>query len=349
MEYRLVLNNRSDVEITNNDMSGKFHQQLKYYKYRRVPSKNGKAIFYLFFRKEEETYAALRAAQSIKEISLVRYYPSDHINSESTFRPFPPQQIIDICRYAFRNRLDNFYHVMNGSISIILPVSTIILQFPVAHQQNNQFTIPCVHCGQCNLLQTNDEKEEKEDMIEIKDDVIEIKDDVMHIKEEKLSFGFEMDEYILHKDPNLYINMFSPISIAESEGVENKQSSLQEDKDENLDFIFKKCCNDISEIVQYLKEDIILNMKRQINSTTVKRVAKRAASDELEAEAKKVMVDHHVHEKQASTIVPKSFDQPKFVSAIVMANSARTNVQIIPDISDEELLAYTVEFEKKNH
>ncbi|CAF3809730.1 unnamed protein product [Rotaria sp. Silwood1] len=111
MEYRLVLNNRSDVEITNNDMSGKFHQQLKYYKYRRVPSKNGKAIFYLFFRKEEETYAALRAAQSIKEISLVRYYPSDHINSESTFRPFPPQQIIDICRYAFRNRLDNFYHV----------------------------------------------------------------------------------------------------------------------------------------------------------------------------------------------------------------------------------------------
>ncbi|CAF2821421.1 unnamed protein product [Rotaria sp. Silwood2] len=259
MEYRLVLNNRSDVEITNNDMSGKFHQQLKYYKYRRVPSKNGKAIFYLFFRKEEETYAALRAAQSIKEISLVRYYPSDHINSESTFRPFPPQQIIDICRYAFRNRLDNFYHVMNGSISIILPVSTIILQFPVAHQQNNQFTIPCVHCGQCNLLQTNDEKEEKEDMIEIKDDVIEIKDDMMHIKEEKLSFDFEMDECILHKDPNLYTNMFSPISIAESEGVENKQSSLQEDQDENLGFILKKCCNDISEIVQYLKEDIILN------------------------------------------------------------------------------------------
>jgi hypothetical protein len=112
MECRLVLNNRTDVEITNNDMSGRFHQQLKYYKYRRVPSKNGKAIFYLFFRKEEETYAALRAAKSIKEISLVRYYPANPIDSESIFQPFPPQQIIDICRCAFRNRLRNFDNVV---------------------------------------------------------------------------------------------------------------------------------------------------------------------------------------------------------------------------------------------
>jgi hypothetical protein len=112
MECRLVLNNRTDVEITNNDMSGRFHQHLKYYKYRRVPSKNGKAIFYLFFRKEEETYAALRTAKSIKEISLVRYYPSNPIDSECTFRPFPPKQIIDICRYAFRNRLHNFDNVV---------------------------------------------------------------------------------------------------------------------------------------------------------------------------------------------------------------------------------------------
>lgn len=112
MECRLVLNNRTDTEITNNDMKGRLHQQLKYYKYRRVPSKNGKSIFYLFFRKEEETYAALRAAKSIREISLVRYYPSNPIESESTFRPFPPQNIVDIARYAFRNRLDSFYNVV---------------------------------------------------------------------------------------------------------------------------------------------------------------------------------------------------------------------------------------------
>jgi hypothetical protein len=60
------------------------------------------------------------------------------------------------------------------------------------------------------------------------------------------------------------------------------------------------------------------------------------------------MVEHQSHKKQASNIVPKSFDQPKFVSAAMMASSARTNVQIIPEISDEELLAYAIEFEKKN-
>lgn len=112
MEYRLVLNNRTDNEITDKDMRGWFHQQLKYYKFRRIPSRNGKAIFYLFFRKEEETYAALRAAKLIKEISLVRYRPCNPIDSEPTFRPFPPQQIIDIGRYAFRNRLDKFDDVV---------------------------------------------------------------------------------------------------------------------------------------------------------------------------------------------------------------------------------------------
>lgn len=112
MECRLVLNNRTDVEITNDDMNGRVHQQLKYYKYRRVPSKNGIAIFHLFFRKEEETYAALRVAKSLKEISLVRYYPPNPVDSEYTFRPFPPKQIIDICRYAFRNRLPSFSNVV---------------------------------------------------------------------------------------------------------------------------------------------------------------------------------------------------------------------------------------------
>ncbi|CAF4058128.1 unnamed protein product, partial [Rotaria sordida] len=114
MERRLVLNNRTNNEITDNDMCGWFHQQLKYFKYRRVPSKNSnnnKPIFYLFFRKEEETYAALRAAKSIKGISLVRYHPSIHMDSESPFRPFPPKQIINLSRYAFSNRLNKFDNV----------------------------------------------------------------------------------------------------------------------------------------------------------------------------------------------------------------------------------------------
>jgi hypothetical protein len=108
MEHRLVLNNRTNTDITNNDMCGIFHQRLKYFKFRRVPTKTGKAIFYLFFQKEEDTYAALRAAKAIKEISLFRYRPTNPIDYELPFRPFPPNHIINICRYAFRKYLDRF-------------------------------------------------------------------------------------------------------------------------------------------------------------------------------------------------------------------------------------------------
>jgi hypothetical protein len=108
MEYRLVLNNRTDTDITNNEMCGIFHQRLKYSRFRRVPTKSGKEVFYLFFRKEEDTYAALRAAKAIKGVSLVRYCPTNSIDYELPFRPFPPNYIINICRYAFRKYLDRF-------------------------------------------------------------------------------------------------------------------------------------------------------------------------------------------------------------------------------------------------
>lgn len=112
MECRLVLNNRTDAEITHNCLCGLLHQQLKYKKYRRVPTKNGKTIFYLFFQNEEDTYVALRAAKSIKGISLVRYHPLNPTDSELPFRPFPPQQTINLCRYAFRKHLDKFDNVV---------------------------------------------------------------------------------------------------------------------------------------------------------------------------------------------------------------------------------------------
>ncbi|CAF4218005.1 unnamed protein product, partial [Adineta steineri] len=89
-------------------MSGIFHQHLKYYKYQRVPTVTGKAIFYLFFNKEEDTYAALRAVKAFKQISLVRYHPLHEVDYEAPFRPFPPDNIIHTCRYAFRRYFDKF-------------------------------------------------------------------------------------------------------------------------------------------------------------------------------------------------------------------------------------------------
>lgn len=119
MQHRLVLNNRSEHDIPNSLLSGQLHQDLKYYKFRRVPSKTGKSIIYLFFKKEEETYFALRTAKSMKSISLVRYRhrestvpplqrPDDIPMSEMQYRPVPPQDIVDLIRHNYSNYFDRF-------------------------------------------------------------------------------------------------------------------------------------------------------------------------------------------------------------------------------------------------
>lgn len=119
MECRLVLNNHTATELTSDYMCGILHQQLKYKKYREVRRKNGKSVFYLFFQKEEDTYAALRAAKSIKGISLTRYYPNHYEQCETPFRLFPPQIIIDQCRYAFGKHLDKFANLVRRCYTIM--------------------------------------------------------------------------------------------------------------------------------------------------------------------------------------------------------------------------------------
>lgn len=60
------------------------------------------------------------------------------------------------------------------------------------------------------------------------------------------------------------------------------------------------------------------------------------------------MIEHHLQEKDIPSMAPEASDQPKFISASMMANTIRNNMQAIPEITDEELLAMTLEFEKKN-
>lgn len=119
MECRLVLNNLSGDDIANSDLSGLLQQQLKYYKFRRVPTKTGTSIFYLFFRKEADTYYALRTARSMTNISLVRYRhhnpvaapicrPDDVSPSESYYQPVPTQRTVDTIRYSVRKYYDQF-------------------------------------------------------------------------------------------------------------------------------------------------------------------------------------------------------------------------------------------------
>jgi hypothetical protein len=60
------------------------------------------------------------------------------------------------------------------------------------------------------------------------------------------------------------------------------------------------------------------------------------------------MTDHHSCKERAENVPSKSIDQPKFVSAAEIAVKARENVQMMPEISDEELLEMAIEFEKKH-
>jgi len=119
MERRLVLYQLLDTNLTNEDMAGKMMQDLGYTRFRRVPSKGGKSIFYLFYQREMDTYKALRAAKKNKKISLARYRhrnaalpPPAHIDEfpdeELPFHPFHPKQISDETRKAFSRNFEKF-------------------------------------------------------------------------------------------------------------------------------------------------------------------------------------------------------------------------------------------------
>lgn len=58
------------------------------------------------------------------------------------------------------------------------------------------------------------------------------------------------------------------------------------------------------------------------------------------------MTDHPSCNEQASSSTSQYSHQPKFVSAAAIAASARPNIQMMPEISDEELLQMAIEFEK---
>ena len=59
------------------------------------------------------------------------------------------------------------------------------------------------------------------------------------------------------------------------------------------------------------------------------------------------MFEHHSNKDQSPIVAPKCFDKPRFISAAEMVGSARTVIEIIPELSDKELLAMAIDFEKK--
>ena len=135
---------------------------------------------------------------------------------------------------------------MTNPISIVSPGSTITIRFCVEYQQNNWFNFSCVHCGQYNRPEVNDmndiTNDIKEDVIYIKEENIETKEDVIHSKEEKYdqndgeeeeeedddNFDCEMSEHHSDEDPDLYQDIYSPVTIIDSENDADNESSCSE-------------------------------------------------------------------------------------------------------------------------
>ncbi len=75
---------------------------------------------------------------------------------------------------------------------------------------------------------------------------------------------------------------------------------------------------------------------------------KRTASDQLEVQVKKIIVDHSSQEECVPSVVPKPIFEPKFISAAELAANARKSVPIMPEISDQELLEMAIKFEMEH-
>ena len=73
---------------------------------------------------------------------------------------------------------------------------------------------------------------------------------------------------------------------------------------------------------------------------------KRAAPPPPEGQANKIITDHQLYETRAANVSSKSVEGPMFVSATEMAAKTHVTIQVIPELSDEELLAMAIQFKK---
>ena len=154
MTYRLVLNNRSIDNLTDQYLGGALKTELGYFRYRRISICRNRLrtvttssdrphayqptdVFYLFFENEEKARKALEKANAIPIISLVKYKPQPTAYTRSTLpravetavRAPPtihlPQELVDIPRVALSRHLKSFVdEVISQSFSSLSLAST---------------------------------------------------------------------------------------------------------------------------------------------------------------------------------------------------------------------------------
>ncbi len=77
-------------------------------------------------------------------------------------------------------------------------------------------------------------------------------------------------------------------------------------------------------------------------------IKKRAAPVLCYSQSKRLMVDRPSQEERIPNLAFIPPNESKFVSAVDVLANARRDVQMMPEISDEELLQMAIEFEKKH-
>ena len=83
-------------------------------------------------------------------------------------------------------------------------------------------------------------------------------------------------------------------------------------------------------------------------STIPKQGIKRSSTDEHEFESDTKKIRHQLNEEEVTGTILKAIDAPKFISASKMINNSSANANVIPEISDEELLEMAIKFEMEN-
>ena len=89
---------------------------------------------------------------------------------------------------------------------------------------------------------------------------------------------------------------------------------------------------------------MLISTDEQKTSAQSERAAKRPASDEYAGQAKKTTNDANRCEEPAAKLTAP----PTFVSAAALSANAGTNIQMMAEISDEELLKFAIQFEKEH-
>ena len=86
-----------------------------------------------------------------------------------------------------------------------------------------------------------------------------------------------------------------------------------------------------------------------MNSIAAVKVPKRRAPSPPADAVKRVKVGCYSPTNSAPTNATRTTEYSKFVSAAeVVASSVRPGIQMMPEISDEELLAMAIKFEKEH-